>query len=47
MVDSGAVLYGMITLILERGVRIAFRGLYEGRRWREKWQAKIVVSPRF
>ncbi len=36
LVDLGAVLYGMIAVLAERGVRMVFWALDERRKWREK-----------
>ena len=36
LVDLGAVLYGMVAVLTERGVRMVFWALDERRKWREK-----------
>lgn len=46
MVDLGAVLYGMIAVIVERGVRMIFWALDERRKWREKWRAEAQAEGR-
>ena len=46
MVDLGAVLYGMIAVLVERGVRMIFWALDERRKWREKWRAEAQAKGR-
>ena len=40
LVDLGAVIYAMIAVLVERGVRVMFWALDERRKWRAKWRAE-------
>ncbi len=40
LVDLGAVLYAMVAVLVERGVRMWFWALDERRKWREKWRTE-------
>ena len=46
LVDLGAVLYGMLAVLVERGVRMVFWALDERRKWREKRREEAMAEGR-
>ena len=38
LVDLAAIIYGMIAVLSERGVRVMFWALDQRRQWRERWR---------
>ena len=44
LVDLGAVVYAMIAVSVERGVRMIFWALDQRRQWREKWRAEAQAE---
>ena len=44
LVDLGAVLYGMVAVLVERGVRMVFWALDERRKWREKRREEAMAE---
>lgn len=45
-VDLGAVLYTMVAVLTERGVRLMFWALDQRRKWREKMRAEMRAEVR-
>lgn len=45
-VDVGAVIYAMVAVLAERGVRLMFWALDERRKWRARWRAEAQAEGR-
>lgn len=46
LVDLAAVIYGMIAVLTERGVRVMFWALDQRRQWRERWRQEARAEGR-
>ena len=42
LVDLAAILYGMLAVLFERGVRVMFWALDQRRQWRERWRQEAL-----
>ena len=45
-VDVGAVIYAMVAVLAERGVRLMFWALDERQKWRARWRAEAQAEGR-
>lgn len=46
LVDLAAIIYGMIAVLSERGVRVMFWALDQRRQWRERWRQEARAEGR-
>ena len=46
LVDLGVVLYAMVAVLVERGVRMWFWALDQRRKWREQWRLEAQAEGR-
>lgn len=46
LVDLAAIIYGMIAVLSERGVRVMFWALDQRRQWRERWRQEARAEAR-
>ncbi len=42
LVDLAAIIYGMLAVLFERGVRVMFWALDQRRQWRERWRQEAL-----
>lgn len=42
LVDLAAIIYGMLAVLFERGVRLMFWALDQRRQWRERWRQEAL-----
>ena len=46
LVDLAAIIYGMLAVLFERGVRLMFWALDQRRQWRERWRQEVRAEVR-
>lgn len=46
LVDLAAIIYGMLAVLFERGVRLMFWALDQRRQWRDRWQQEARAAGR-
>ena len=44
LVDLGVVLYGMVAVVIERGIKAMFWALEQRRKWREEFRATVAAE---